>query len=47
LRIAFPALLGRFPTLALAIAEDDVPLRTDYDIYGVHALPVTWQKGEP
>lgn len=43
MRVAFPALLSRFPTLSLAIPEEDVPLRTDYDIYGVHALPVTWQ----
>ncbi len=43
MRVALPALLSRFPTLALAIPEADVPLRTDYDIYGVHALPVTWQ----
>jgi cytochrome P450 len=43
MRVAFPALLRRFPTLALAIPEEDVPLRTDHDIYGVHALPVTWQ----
>jgi cytochrome P450 len=42
MRVAFPALLGRFRTLALAIPAADVPLRTDHDIYGVHALPVTW-----
>ncbi|HEY3611226.1 MAG TPA: cytochrome P450 [Pseudonocardiaceae bacterium] len=43
LRVAIPAVLGRFPTLALAIPAANVPLRTDYDIYGVHTLPVTWQ----
>lgn len=43
MRVAFPALLQRFPTLALAIDENDVPLRTEHDIYGVHELPVTWR----
>lgn len=44
MRIAFPALLARFPTLALAIPVQDVPLRANADISGVHALPVTWQR---
>ena len=43
LRVAILALLARFPALALAIPEQDVPLRTNDDIYGVHALPVTWE----
>jgi cytochrome P450 len=42
MRAAFPALLRRFPTLRLAVDPADVPLRTDSNIYGVHALPVTW-----
>ncbi|RJO75812.1 cytochrome P450 [Nocardia panacis] len=42
LRVALPALLTRFPSLRLAIAPQDVPLRHDMDIYGVHRLPVTW-----
>lgn len=42
MRVAFPALLKRFPTLNLAVPKEDVPLRTHADIYGVHALPVTW-----
>jgi cytochrome P450 len=42
MRAAFPALLRRFPTLRLAVDAADVPLRTDSNIYGVHALPVTW-----
>ncbi|MFD9035395.1 cytochrome P450 [Streptomyces sp. NPDC059567] len=42
MRVALPALLTRFPTLRLAVPADDVPLRTDMNIYGVHSLPVTW-----
>jgi cytochrome P450 len=42
MRIAFPALFSRFPTLRLASAPDEVPLREDSNIYGAHALPVTW-----
>jgi cytochrome P450 len=42
MRVGFPALFRRFPDLALAVAPEDVPLRTDMVIYGVHALPVTW-----
>ncbi|MEU9980619.1 cytochrome P450 [Streptomyces sp. NPDC050856] len=42
--VAFPALLTRFPTLRLAVAPEQVPLRTDMNIYGVHRLPVTWDE---
>jgi cytochrome P450 len=42
MRVAFPALLKRFPTLALAVPAEEVPLRTYADIYGVHNLPVIW-----
>ncbi len=42
MRISFPALLRRFPTLRLAVPADEVPLRTDMAIYGVHRLPVAW-----
>ncbi|KIZ14596.1 cytochrome P450 [Streptomyces natalensis ATCC 27448] len=44
MRVAFPALLTRFPTLRLAVAPEDVPLRTRSNIYGVHRLPVTWDQ---
>ncbi|MEU9117800.1 cytochrome P450 [Streptomyces sp. NPDC048483] len=44
MRVAFPALLTRFPTLRLAVAPEDVPLRTRSNIYGVHQLPVTWDQ---
>ena len=42
MRVAFPALLARLPGLGLACAPEEVPLRPDANIYGVHALPVTW-----
>ncbi|GAA3837137.1 cytochrome P450 [Sphaerisporangium flaviroseum] len=43
MRVAFPALVNRFPTLRLAVPADEVPLRPETaDIYGVKSLPVTW-----
>ncbi len=42
MRVAFPALLSRFPTLRLAQPADEVPLRSDCDIYGVYRLQVGW-----
>ncbi|MEU3479495.1 cytochrome P450 [Streptomyces sp. NPDC033754] len=44
LTVALPALLRRFPTLRLDVPADEVPLRTDMSIYGVHRLPVTWDE---
>ncbi|WP_225727567.1 MULTISPECIES: cytochrome P450 [unclassified Nocardia] len=42
MRAGFAALLRRFPTLELAVPANEVRLRTDMNIYGVHELPVTW-----
>jgi cytochrome P450 len=42
MKTAYPALLRRFPTLALAVPPDEVPMRHDMFIYGVHRLPVAW-----
>ncbi|WP_232667358.1 cytochrome P450 [Pseudonocardia sp. TRM90224] len=42
MKIGYRQLLDRFPTLELACDPQDVPLRTDMGIYGVHALPVRW-----
>ncbi|MFI6502438.1 cytochrome P450 [Nonomuraea typhae] len=43
MRVAFAALLNRFPTLRLAVPADEVALRPETaDIYGVKSLPVTW-----
>ncbi|SES25308.1 Cytochrome P450 [Lentzea xinjiangensis] len=40
--VGFTELLRRLPSLRLAVPADEVPLRTDMSIYGVHRLPVTW-----
>ncbi|UUU45072.1 cytochrome P450 [Streptomyces sp. NBC_00162] len=42
LRIAYAALLRRFPRLRMAVPAEEIPLCTDMAIYGVHRLPVTW-----
>ncbi|OZM71151.1 cytochrome P450 [Amycolatopsis antarctica] len=42
MRIAFPALLRRFPDLALAVPYEDVGFRAYHVVYGLHTLPVTW-----
>ena len=42
MRIAFPALLQRFPTLALAEDFDDVQFRSFHFIYGLKSLAVEW-----
>ncbi|EFE66328.1 cytochrome P450 monooxygenase 105 [Streptomyces viridosporus ATCC 14672] len=43
MRVAFPALVGRFPTLRLAVPAEEVALRPETaDIHGVKSLPVTW-----
>jgi cytochrome P450 len=42
MRAGFAGLLRRFPSLKLAIPADEVRLKTDMNIYGVHELPVTW-----
>ncbi|MFB9926948.1 cytochrome P450 [Amycolatopsis halotolerans] len=43
MRVALPALLTRFPSLRLAVPAEDVALRSDMLIYGVHHLPVAWE----
>ncbi|GAA3076268.1 cytochrome P450 [Streptosporangium carneum] len=42
MRLAIPALLERLPGLRLAVPPEEVPMRSDMAIYGVHRLPVTW-----
>jgi pentalenolactone synthase len=42
LQEVFAALLRRFPTLRLAVAPDQLQLRTDLLTGGLAALPVTW-----
>ncbi|GGL07413.1 cytochrome P450 [Sphaerisporangium melleum] len=42
MRIGYPALLRRFPGLRLATPAEDVAMRSNMAIYGVHRLPVAW-----
>ncbi|ALG11273.1 cytochrome P450 [Kibdelosporangium phytohabitans] len=42
MKIAYPALLRRFPNLALAVGYEEVPFRSFSFIYGLEALPLTW-----
>ncbi|MET8983125.1 cytochrome P450 [Streptomyces sp. NPDC004539] len=42
LQVAFPTLLRRVPTLALAAGLDDIPFKHDGFVFGAYALPVTW-----
>ncbi|MFG3037501.1 cytochrome P450 [Streptomyces sp. NPDC048330] len=43
MRVAFRALVDRFPTLRLAVPAEEVVLRPETaDIFGVKSLPVTW-----
>ncbi|MFH8347411.1 cytochrome P450 [Streptomyces sp. NPDC018045] len=43
MRVAYPALLTRFPSLRLAVRPEDVPVYTG-SVYGVQRLPVTWDE---
>ncbi|MFD0884900.1 cytochrome P450 [Streptosporangium algeriense] len=40
--VALPALARRFPHLRLACRPEEVPMRDNMFIYGVHSLPVAW-----
>ncbi|GAA3041062.1 cytochrome P450 [Streptosporangium longisporum] len=42
MRIAFPALLRRFPGLALAVPYEEIEFKAFHVVYGVRELPVTW-----
>lgn len=42
LRVAFPALLRRFPGLRLAVDPAEIRYRERSIVYGVEELPVTW-----
>jgi cytochrome P450 len=42
MRIAYPALLQRFPELRLAVPFEEIRFRAFSAVYGVQALPVAW-----
>lgn len=45
LEIALGRLFTRVPSLRLAVPVDQVPVKEDANIFGVHALPVAWAAG--
>jgi len=42
MRIGFAKLFAAFPDLRLAVPSDEIPMRSDMAVYGVHTLPVEW-----
>ncbi|WP_394617216.1 cytochrome P450 [Lentzea sp. JNUCC 0626] len=42
MRIGFTRLFQEFPDLRLDIEPEDVPMRENMGVYGVHSLPVAW-----
>lgn len=42
LRIGYTTLLRTFPELRLAAAPEEIPMRSNMTVYGVHRLPVAW-----
>ena len=42
MRVGIEELVTRMPELRLAVPPEEIPLRNDMLIFGVHALPVTW-----
>ncbi|ALG09890.1 type I polyketide synthase [Kibdelosporangium phytohabitans] len=42
MRIAYTALFDRFPGLRLAVPAEQIEMREEMQIYGVHELPVEW-----
>jgi cytochrome P450 len=46
MRIGFSHLLAALPGLRLAVPVDEVRMRDDMFIYGVEALPVSWNTGD-
>lgn len=42
LQVVYDTLFRRIPDLRLAVPLDQVPVKTDANVYGLHRLPVTW-----
>jgi cytochrome P450 len=42
LEIALPTLLRRLPDLKVIVPLEELDFRSDMDVFGVHAMPVTW-----
>jgi cytochrome P450 len=43
MRVVLPALFERFPKLRLAVPAEELRMREDMLVYGVHELPVDWR----
>jgi cytochrome P450 len=44
MRVGFTELINRLPGLRLAVPKSEVPLRNDMLIFGVHSLPIAWDR---
>ncbi|MGI8313306.1 cytochrome P450 [Saccharopolyspora hattusasensis] len=42
LQIVFDTLFRRLPGLRLAVGVDDLPFKSDANVYGIYEMPVTW-----
>jgi cytochrome P450 len=42
LQVVFDTLFARIPTLRVAVPIDELPVKDDATVYGLHELPVTW-----
>jgi cytochrome P450 len=42
MRVAYPALLQRFPKLEVTVPLEEIPFRVYSVVYGLKSLPVTW-----
>lgn len=42
LQIVFDTLFARFPTLSVAIPDEEIPYKYESLFFGIHALPVAW-----
>jgi cytochrome P450 len=43
LQVVFDTLFARIPTLRVAVPLDELPVKDSTTIFGLHALPVTWE----
>lgn len=45
LQVVISALLERLPSLRLAVPSEEVRVKTEARIFGLHELPLTWDRG--
>ena len=44
LRVVYALLLERLPNLRLAVPAEQIEMKNDARIFGIHELPVTWDR---